>query len=476
MLMHAKDIATGRALGTTSLEDEVVIDEIPVRGEVPDWLQGVLLRNGPARFEAGDQAVRHWFDGFAMLHRFGIEDGRVSYANRFLRTKAFEASGEGRIGYREFATDPCRTMFRKFATLFAEGQMSDNALINIARLGDRFVAMSETPLGVIFDPETLETLGVDEAPPGHLPTAHPHFDPVTGEMVNFAVQLGPMSSYRLYRRNGRQETIGTLRDLRPAYLHSFALTERFVVLALGALRVVPIKLALSGRPFIENYRWEPDRGTELVAIDRRTGKVAQRWRGEPIFFFHHVNAFEDGDEIVVDLCAYRDAQLIDDLYLDKLQTDAAVSEPRPRRYRLPLGRGGQVDHEVLVDVEFELPRINERLNTRPYGVSWGISRTDGASTSDALARLDIEARDATLWHEQGCYPGEPVFVERPGAEGEDDGVLLSVVLDGERGRSFLLILDAATMEEVGRAEVPHHIPFGIHGQFCASSSGARSSD
>ena len=58
-----------------------------------------------------------------------------------------------------------------------------------------------------------------------------------------------------------------------------------------------------------------------------------------------------------------------------------------------------------------------------------------------------------------------MFVARPGGEDEDDGVLLSVVLDADAERSFLLVLDAADLRELARAEVPHHIPFGFHGQF-----------
>ena len=58
-----------------------------------------------------------------------------------------------------------------------------------------------------------------------------------------------------------------------------------------------------------------------------------------------------------------------------------------------------------------------------------------------------------------------MFVARPDAEGEDDGVLLSVVLDADAGTSFLLVLDARDLSELARAEVPHHIPFGFHGQF-----------
>ena len=79
--------------------------------------------------------------------------------------------------------------------------------------------------------------------------------------------------------------------------------------------------------------------------------------------------------------------------------------------------------------------------------------------------MDI-ADGATLsWSEPDCYPGEPVFVARPDAEHEDEGVLLSVVLDATRRTSFLLVLDAADLSELARAQAPHHIPFGFHGQF-----------
>jgi len=69
------------------------------------------------------------------------------------------------------------------------------------------------------------------------------------------------------------------------------------------------------------------------------------------------------------------------------------------------------------------------------------------------------------WFEDGCYPGEPVFVPRPAGTNRYDGVVLSVVLDGLRVRSFLRVLDAETFAETGRAIAPHVIPFGFHGEF-----------
>src|SRR5215212_2236670 len=98
--------------GLESQLREVALDELEVSGSIPSWLSGTLVRNGPARYEVGDRTLNHWFDGLAMLHAFGFRDGRVSYANRYLRTGAHEAATHrGRIEYSEFATDPCRSVF-----------------------------------------------------------------------------------------------------------------------------------------------------------------------------------------------------------------------------------------------------------------------------------------------------------------------------------------------------------------------------
>src|SRR5262249_43454376 len=65
------------------------VDVLPVRGAVPPWLTGTLVRVGPAKFEVGGRAYNHWFDGLAMLHRFAFAAGRVCYANRHLRSRAY---------------------------------------------------------------------------------------------------------------------------------------------------------------------------------------------------------------------------------------------------------------------------------------------------------------------------------------------------------------------------------------------------
>ncbi len=458
------------ALGFTTLERETVIHELALSGELPAWLGGSLLRTGPAKFEVGEDRMRHWFDGLAMLHRFTIDAGKVSYGNRYLHSRNYRSAQEqGHMVYGEFATDPCRSLFKRVQTLFAPGKtLPDNANVNVTRLGERFISMTETPMPVQFDPQTLQTAGVQPYEvPGQLTTAHPHMDRASRGMLNYAAKLGRTSSYRFFAVDPdarKPRTIGSLPVKEPAYMHSFGLTERWLVLAEFPLVVNPLALALSGRPYIENYKWKPELGTRFTLVDRATGEATGGFQTDACFAFHHVNAYERDGEVIVDLCAFADAGVIEDLYLDRLRRGKPVQSPELSRFRLKLA-DRSVKRERLSDAEIELPRINYgRCNERPYRYVWGVG--DGPSGwLERIVKIDTDDGAALSWAEPGCYPGEPVFVAHPDAQGEDGGVLLSVVLDAAAESSFLLVLDAADLHELARARVPHHIPFGFHGQF-----------
>jgi len=458
-------------LGFHSLQVERAIDSLEIEGRVPRWLAGSLYRIGPAKFEVGERSVNHWFDGFSMLHRFSIADGHISYANRFLQSRAYRAATEtGEISFSEFATDPCRSLFRRLVAAF-KPQISDNANVNLTRLGDELVAMTETPLPIIFDPQTLHAAGVASKAPGEHTTAHPHFDPASGEALFYAVKFGPRSTYRLFARSdsSSQRQIAKLPAPRPSYMHSFGLTERYAVLAEFPFVINPLDLVRTGRPFIENYRWRPDRPGAFTVIDRRSGEVRARAEGEPFFCFHHVNAFEEGGALVVDLVAYEDAKIVEALYLDRVRGEGTLPYFELRRYHVPLD-GGEARPEAIAP-GMELPRINyRRHNARPYRYAYGMGFDHDGGGEGFLTRIqqaDVDAGSTIEWCESGAYPGEAVFVPSPSAAREDDGILLSLVLEPKSETSFLLVLDAHDLSEICRARVPHPIPFGFHGQFFA---------
>jgi carotenoid cleavage dioxygenase-like enzyme len=461
---------TDHRLGFADQTEEVRVDALAVTGEVPAWLHGGLVRVTPAQMDFAHRSVSHWFDGMAMLNRFGFDGETVSYASAFLDTDARRtALATGGDAINGFATDPCRSLFQRVQSAFSP-DLTDNANVNLTRLGDEYLAMTETPIPVTFDPETLRTTGHDQGAKGwgQLTTAHPHHDAQRGELLNFAAQLGRRSEYRIYARTSTTQgrTLARHGVREPAYMHSFAITPRFAVLLENPLVVNPLRLALSGRSFIHNYRWKPELGMRVHAFDRRTGALVRSWTLEPFFVFHTINAFEDGDVLVVDLCAYEDASIIEALNLDGLRSGASRIPPAtPRRLTLPPA-GGTARMTDLADTDLELPRIDyRRRNGKPYTYVYG-SSTGGAPFLKRLVKVDVTDGSYRSWAQAGAWAGEPVFVPRPGADGaEDDGVALSVVLDADAGRSFLLVLDAGSFEEVARAQAPHHIPFGFHGQF-----------
>ena len=198
-------------------------------------------------------------------------------------------------------------------------------------------------------------------------------------------------------------------------------------------------------------------------VDRLTGRLRGTYETGAFFCFHHVNAFDHGSELVVDLVAYDDPGVIDALYLGDDAPRGELPATELRRYTIDLERGS-VRFEPLAEGSVDLPRIDyARHNTRDY--TYAYFTGGGPGWIDRLVKVDVRAGTRREWSAPGCYPGEPIFVRRPGDEAEDGGVVLSVVLDAGAGRSFLLVLDARSFEELARAEAPHHIPFGFHGEY-----------
>jgi carotenoid cleavage dioxygenase-like enzyme len=461
-------VTSPATVGFQDLDEELALDSVEVRGELPAWLSGSLVRVTPAKFDAGGgHSIKHWFDGLAMLHRFAFADGRVSYANRFLRSEAYARARRGDGIGQGFATDPCKAIFKRVQTAFSP-DYTDNANVNLVRIGERYVAMTETPLPVEFDPRTLESLGQTRPAPGHVTTAHPHRDADTGEAINYAAHIGMRTTYRVYATDAddEQRIVAEVPVNAPSYMHSFSVTDRYAVLTEYPFLLNPMRLASGASSFVESYRWRPGRGTRFLVIDRRSGELVHRAKSDSFFCFHHVNAWEEGDDVVIDLIAFEDASVIDELYIDRLRTAAAPTSSQLRRYRVRAGED-RVEGELLLDRTVELPRIDyARVSAKPYRVVYAAGvRPDELDWFNELVKFDVVERSLVTWSEPGCYPGEPVFVGRPGREAEDDGAVLSVVLDSSTGRSFLLVLDAGTFEELARAEVPHAVPHSFHGQF-----------
>jgi carotenoid cleavage dioxygenase-like enzyme len=328
---------------------------------------------------------------------------------------------------------------------------------------------------VAFDPQTLETLGDFEYADdleGQTTTAHPHFDFERNQILSYQIQFGRNSIYAIYSMDAatnRRSLLAEIPTEKPAYMHSFPITENYVVLVECPLTVNPLRLATTRfhqTPFIENYQWHPEQGTRFHIVDRDSGRLVNTCESSPFFAFHYANAFEQDGSVVVDASSYADASIVKDFYLDNLRSDAQpVHRGQLTRYHLPL-QGESVKSEPIADALVEFPRINyRRCNGRPYQFVYGGDSQQSSRFIDQLVKVDVTTGDIQRWQQAHCYPTEPVFVAAPDADAEDEGVILSLVLDASQRKTFLLVLAAQSFEEIARAEVPHVIPFGFHGQF-----------
>lgn len=466
---------------SAELQDEIANHPLDITGRIPNWLSGTLVRNGPTKVTVNGQSNVHWFDGLAMLHAFSFKEGQINYTNKFLRSDAYHTVfEEGSLNYGGFASDPCRSLFKRFLTFFIPDSYLavHNANVNVAKLADEYIALTEVPLPVKFDPQTLETLGVldyqDLLPKDKCwESAHFHYDQSQKKTLNYLIKFGRTCYYTLYNlEDGSTERkiIAEIPVEEPAYMHSFAITENYIVFTEFPLVVKPLDLIMKGQAFIKNFTWQPQRGTRFIVVNRHNGKVIGKYVTKPFFAFHHANAFEKDSTIHIDIVTYQDGSIITGENLnvnsDKVQNYLSQLE----RFSLSL-KTGEIASEILFSKSNEFPRINERLDGNPYryvylaGFRSNAADKEELLNAEGLYKVNVTTKEVQEWSENGCSTGEPVFVAAPNAKEEDEGVVLAVILDPIHKDSFLLILDGKSFKEIARARVPHLIPAGFHGQY-----------
>jgi beta,beta-carotene 9',10'-dioxygenase len=467
------------ALGFETAREHAEPTSLEVVGQIPGWLSGVLLRTTPARFEVGKTALTHWFDGHAMLHWFEIDGGKITYCSRYLESDAAqEALKAGELARGEYGTDPERGVLSRLTSLVHAPKFTDNCNVNVVTRGELVLALTETPQRLSFNPATLHVeRHIDDAAGigGQIATAHPHHDSLRSTIYSTLLDIGIKSTCKLVAtddQTGEHSLLATFAIDHPSYLHSFGMSAKHLIVALAPFGVDPLAMALSGKPFIRNYRWRPELGLHFVVIDKQDGRIVVDAHAPPAFFFHHVNAFDDSNDLVVDMIIYPDAEIVGRLDLNQMRSAEPTSVVgHLHRFRIDVTTGG-VTSAALSDTAIEFPQINYEANAgRPYRFVYGAGAL-GADFNDCIVKLDLDTGSSITWYDDGLYPGEPVFVANPDGHQEDSGLLLSVALDPDAPCSWLIILDATTLTECARARTPYPITFGFHGGFFPQAAAA----
>ncbi|KAK3317071.1 carotenoid oxygenase [Apodospora peruviana] len=376
------------------------------------------------------------------------------------------------------------------------------------------------------DPRTLEPIGFATQSVLHpdlngpVSCAHAQRDPITGDLFNFNLQFGRFATYRIFRvsaSTGKTEILAAIHrpDLKPAYIHSFHLSPSFVILCVPSSHIAWNGMRIMWeRNVLDSIEpFDKSKKCKWFVIDRLHGKgVVAEFETDAGFFFHTTNAFEEQDEmdlekgttsLFCEVVEYTNLDVMSSLYYnvvlkkddahtkfwgDEQHVHGATTRLAQYRFRISQvsaakasnptvgeptgGSGSTMPLEVQIEKIFsipgphsgELPTINPLFATKRHRYVYGMAYRGHSTIMDGIVKTDTLNREVLFWdNPRGHSPGEAIFVPRPGGTKEDDGVLLSVVLDGYTKKSYLLCLNAETMKELGRGEVGFAVAFGFHG-------------
>ncbi|PWY86075.1 hypothetical protein BO70DRAFT_334078 [Aspergillus heteromorphus CBS 117.55] len=355
-----------------------------------------------------------------------------------------------------------------------------------------------------LDPETLEPISLSRQQDLHpgltgtMTASHARSDPNTGDVFNYNLTVGSSTStYRVFRVSASTGATSILASFpgTPAYLHSLFLTGDFVVLCVWNAHVAHRDYLATTSLLDSIQPFDASKPATWYIVDRKSDRGLIATYESPAFFsFHAINAWQettaDGKtDIVADLIMFDSLDFIHSLYYNTLLSDSpaakavrtgrtdstrstiarfrlpavpTTSTPTPTSTSEPLT--ATLESSLCKSLSPELPTLNPKYVTRKHRYVYTVSDRGESTFFDGIMKFDTETQEALLWAHHAQSPGEPIFVADPDATSEDDGVLLSVVLDGLTGKSYLLCLYARNLVELGRASVDGPVAFGFHGQ------------
>ena len=439
-------------------------------GEIPPEISGTLFRNGPGRLKIGEQKFGHWFDGDGMLNAITIDKGSVHYKNRYVCTpKYVDETAAQKILYRGVGTQ------RPGGFLSNMFRFPGNAAnTSVVYHGGRLLTLWEGGDPWELNPSTLETLG-PQTFNGRLKharpfSAHGKIHPRTGHYYNFGM-LGALNVYKI-GADGEMEDSARHMVGNYAMCHDFAMTDNYAVFFLcPAVFTSPLGFLFGFNSIVDAMEFDASMPTKIVVISLDDLKVVRKFETDSFFAFHFSNAYEEGDEIVADVCRTDRMGSMDamrDMFADtEAEDDASACF---YRFRLNLA-SGKVDgyrHEGVPGGDFPMwdQRRTGLKNDHAYLASFLENGTP--YSFNALQKVDLATGQGKFYDfGPGRFTSEALFVPRsPEALADDDGWLISVVFNANTGTSEVALVDAQTMgREVATVTLHNHIPFGFHGHF-----------
>ena len=449
-------------------------------------LNGTLFKNGPGILERDGQWLHHPFDGDGMITAIKFEDGKATFTNKFVKTKGYlEEQKKNKFLYRGvFGTQKKGGFLNNLFDL----NLKNIANTHVIKLGDELLALWEAAGPHALNPNNLETIGLTTLK-GVLKkneafSAHPKIDlnskSAKEVLVTFGVQTGPQSTIRLMEFANNGEKAGELIFDRKdklngfAFLHDFAITTNWAIFLQNAIDFNPLPFVMGQKGAAQCLKSSPNKKAKFFIIPRESGL----YKGEaPLvidapegFVFHHVNAYEEEGNIILDSIFYDDFPSVGP---DEDFRDIDFEKYPAGKLKRSIINLQNLFSEIHTTSQqtCEFAVINPKFTGIKASFSWMACTNEktGNAPLQAIKKINLLTKEELVWSAAPRgFVSEPVMVPKTNSKIEDEGYLLILIWNGARRGSDLIILDSQNLNHLSTYELPINIPHGLHGSWASN--------
>ena len=445
--------------------EEFDVIDLQSKEGIPEDIEGVYLRNTENQIHEPIGRY-HPFDGDGMIHSISFKGGKADYRNRFVETAGFKM--EQILNQSIWAGLMERGGKSKLPGWGAQGGIKDSSSTDVVvHSGKVLSTFYQCGDGYRLDPITLEQFGRESWVPIDGISSHPKVDLRTGELLFFNY-----SKHAPYMHYGVVDSDNNLKHYTPIPLpgprlpHDMAFTKNYSI-----FNDLPLfwdtEMLKQG---VHATRMH-DLPSRFAVIPRYGTEKDIKWfEAEPTFVLHWNNAYEDGDEIILEgyfqeepwPANYRGAPP----GLERMMAflDLHLLKPSLHRWIFNL-KTGATREEKIDDRVLEFGTINHAYDTTKHRFTYSCIPTKGFFTFDGFSKQDLTTGSFQSYKfEENIFGSEISFAPKINAIDEDDGYLVSITTDLNTNTSECVLFDAKNINSgpVCTMPLPHMVCAGTH--------------
>ncbi len=440
--------------------------DVEVIGCIPDDIDGIYVRTTENQIHEPIGRY-HPFDGDGMIHSMSFKDGGAQYRNRFVRTKAFVAEQEaGRSLWAGLMEPPHKSTRPGWgAQEWLKDASSTDVVVHAGKILSTFYQCGD---GYRLDPYSMEQFGAESWTPVDGISAHPKVDPATGELLFFNYSKhAPYMHYGVVGADNKLSHYVPVPLPGPRLPHDMAFTQNYAILNDMPLFWNPELLTQN----IHAVQFYPDLPSRFAVIPRKGAPADILWfEAAPTYVLHWLNAYEEGDEIILD--GYFQEDPMPESFpdapkgLERMMAylDQQLIRPKLHRWRFDLKTGTTTEQRLSNDI-LEFGMINQNYAGRKYRYGYSAIPEPGWFLFRGVTKHDVETGESWSYEfGDGRFGSEAPFIPRIGATAEDDGYIVTFISDVTIDRSECLLIDAQNIAAgpVCRIILPERICAGTH--------------